>query len=235
MEQALALLPDNVKKELSVVSSAELGTDKLLHISTDPKIKQFVPNITKRTANNENRSVPRISTAPSLLGCLIGYCAAALDFSQGDHHPDWLGGWYIYGIPFELALKPSPKLLHDQRNSDEHWLITYSETTRSYAPTKLGKFFYRSVISQARTGKRPFKEVVMLVEVATDHPVLFAGKVQLTKGYWEITGPEPSFNVEFWNQDKLYTVKSISKGDYRTTKSLSADLLSYTPPPSAKW
>ena len=234
MDTFLSLLPDKVKKGTKIVTSEQLGMKHLLHISTNGKIKEFTPFITQRSANNEDRTVPRISTAPTLLGCLIGYCAATTDFQYPlDENRSYKGGWYIYGIPFEKAIKPAANLLWDQRYSDEHWLVTYNEDTRHYKPVILGKVFYKEIVSVARTGKMPFKKVTMLVEVNSDEPLKFGANVSLTKGYWEITGDEPSNNVESWKHDKEYAVKEISKAEYSGIKKLSADMLSM--PTSYNW
>lgn len=230
MENFLSLLPDKVKKGLKVVSSSDVGLTHLLHISTNGKIKEFVPSITKRTANNEDRSVPRVSVAPTLLGCMIGYAATSYDFladPDGEYgDSSYRGGWYIYGIPFEKALKPSSGLLWDQRYTDEHWLVTYNENSRSYKPTVFGKCFYKELINVARTGKVPFRRMVLLVEVSQDVSIKFSAKITLTKGYWEIIGDEPTTNVESWKHDAEYIVKELTKAEYTGVKKLSADMLS---------
>jgi hypothetical protein len=239
MENFLSLLPDKVKKGVKVVTAAQLGMDHLLHISTNGKIKEFIPFITQRSANNEDRTVPRISTAPTLLGCLIGYGAASCDFltdPDGEYgDSSYRGGWYIYGIPFEKALKPAPGLLWDQRYTDEHWLVTYSEDTRVYKPTIFGKCFYKSITSVGRTGKVPFKRVTFLVEINQDVTIRLGATVNLTKGYWTIEGDEPTTNVESWKHDSDYTVKEITKAEYTAAKKVTADLLSIPLPTSFSW
>jgi hypothetical protein len=239
MENFLSLLPDKVKKGVKVVTATELGINHLLHISTNGKIKEFVPFITQRSANNEDLTVPRICVAPTLLGCLIGYGAASCDFltdPDGEYgDSSYRGGWYIYGLPFEKALKPSAGLLWDQKYTDEHWLVTYSESTRVYKPTIFGKCFYKEIISVGRTGKVPFKRVKFLVEISQDVTIKLGGAINLTKGYWMIEGDEPTTNVESWKHDGGYTVSEITKAEYSVTKKLTANLLSIPLPTCLGW
>lgn len=232
MSRFLSLQPNRISKHLEVVNKEELGP--LLHVSTNRDIRKFTPFVTQRTGNNENRSVPRISTAPTLLGCLIGYVAALYDFEDSSYEKGYRGGWYIYEIPYELALKPSPNLLYDQANSDEHWLVTYSKSTRDYPAHLKGKFFYKGVQWTSRSGQRPFREMTMFVETFEDS-VRFGKQQVLGKGFWEIKGPEPSQNTEFWHEDHLYSVKRLSQVEYNAVKKISADMLFMLKPVSLKW
>lgn len=211
----LGLQPDNVASGLTVVETKDL-LGPLLHVSTNPKIKEFVPSVTRRTGADENRSVPRVSTAPSLIGCLIGYIASWSDFA----HPEegkkgkLLQELTIYQFNTPLCLRPNTKLLYDQKESDEHWLVGYSRDTMGYTPTKVGRFFYKDVLLVGRPGKQPFKIFTMLLEVTSD-TLVFSKNIKLTKGFWEIRGPEPAFKgVRNWTDDRLYTVKQITKAEF---------------------
>lgn len=231
MENFLSLLPDKVKKGVKVVTAAELGMDHLLHISTNGKIKEFIPFITQRSVDSEDRSVPRVCTAPTLLGCLIGYGIASDDFLNPPESRDsYKGGWYIYGLPFEKAIKPAPSLLEDQRCGDEHWLVTYNTDTRVYAPVMIGKCFYKEITALGVSNDIPIRRVKMLVEIAADIPVKLGASITLTKGYWEIEGDEPVLKSDSWKNDKAYTVTEIDKETYNGSKKLSADLLSFSNP-----
>lgn len=233
IENYLDHQPDSVSKNVIIVGVDEVGP--LLHISKDPKIRKFIPFVTNRTGNNENRSVPRVSVAPTLLGCFVGYVAAAQDFGYPEQDDGTFEqGWYIYDIPYQFALKPKSKLLYDQRNSDEHWIVTYSPDTTEYIPSKIGKCFYRDVTSIGRSGKKPRKECTLIVEVFVEK-LVFSKRFVLTKGYWEIKGPEPSNFVESWKDDGEYAVRELDKAEYQTIKKLTADMLSYQTPLWLKW
>lgn len=229
-DRMVKLLPRTVGKSLSIVSAGVLN-HQLFHMSTSDRIRKFTPGVTRRTGNRENRSVPRVSTAPTLLGCFIGYCAARGDFMFNSTKADktYHHGWYLYRIPFEFALKPEPKLLYDQLNSDEHWLVTASEDTREYKADIVAKCFYGQITFKARTGKSPTPVTTMYVQVF-DESVPFGQTTVLTKGCWRIEGPDPSNHVEFWKDDEEYTVTNIDQGEWVKVKKISADLLSYAPP-----
>lgn len=229
MDEFIRLLPDSTGAGLTVVTPAEIPEGQLMHISKNGKIKTFTPSVTSRTASKEDRSVPRVSTAPSLLGCLAGYAAAKWDVLNNwqGNNKDFKGGWYIYNLPFEFALKPVPKLLVDQKATDEHWLVTYSVDTRHYDPSIIGKFFYESITSLVRSNDNPFMMCTMKIEVFPGQKVHFAKGVILTEGYWSVYGPEPTNNIANWKQAKAYVVTSIPKGDWAISKKFSADLLSH--------
>lgn len=228
MDEFIGLLPDNVGKGLEVVTRQTVPEGALLHISTNGKIKTFTPSVTSRTAHKEDRSVPRVSTAPSLLGCIAGYSAAKWDvLNNYKGNKDFKGGWYIYDLPFEFALKPAVRLLVDQKATDEHWLVTYSVDTRHYDPSIIGKFFYESLTSLTRTDNGPFMMCTIKVEVFPGQKVHFAKGVVLTEGYWNIYGPEPTNNIANWKQTKAYVVTPVTKADWAISKKFSADLLSH--------
>lgn len=233
MQAYLKVLPGNVAKDVEVMDYAVTG-QALLHLSRDPKIKRFVPSVTNRTGHGENRSVARVSTAPTILGCFVGYCAADSDFNWPETDSGMVQGWTLYSLPYKLALRPNKRALFDQKNSDEHWLVTFSEDTREYIPVKVAKCFYRDMTSVSRPGKRPIRTMTLMVEVF-DEPLVFSKRFTLTKGYWEIKGPEPSEFVESWKDDAQYTVRSISKGDYTGVKNLSVDMQARPLPTSFNW
>jgi hypothetical protein len=197
-----------------VVGAEELP-GPLMHVSTNHVIKGFVPSVTQRTGNNENRSVARVSTAPSLLGCLIGYVQGWNNFYWPDEkkNGDLLQRMIVYRFDTPLSLVPNTKLLFDQKQSDERWLVAYSADTQTYVPIKTARCFYKDVLLIGRPGKLPFKVMTLLVEVLED-TLLFSKNIKLTKGYWEIKGPEPTSNVKSWDSDKQYIVKQISKADF---------------------
>lgn len=210
----LNLQPDDVRNRVSVVETKDL-IGPLLHLSTNGNIKEFVPSVTRRTASKENRSVPRISTAPTITGCLIGYVSGFNDFYWPDEGKKGklLQQWTVYRFDTPLALRPDLKLLFDQKRSDEHWLVGYSRDTLKYIPVKTARCFYKDATLVGRPGKMPFQIATMMIEVLED-TLQFSKNIKLTKGYWEIRGPEPAAFIRDWTDDKNYTVKQASKADF---------------------
>jgi hypothetical protein len=212
-----------------------------LHISTNTDIRKFVPRLTLRGSELENRDITRIYVAPTLLGCLIGYASAENDFmslESDGKEKDWKGGYKIYELPFKAALKPNTAMVHDQLASDEHWMVTYSPDTIDYVPKTAGRIFFDSVSYKARSKKRPHGEAVWFVEVTKDEGIPFGKKHFLAKGYWRVEGPV-TMNATGWKQDGEFTVTKIQKSEYGNTKELRATLLSYqetnNPPAYKDW
>ena len=225
MEQYVRRLPDKIAADVEIIEHSDV--QELYHISLDPSIKEFTPFVTRRSGPAEDRTVPRISTAPTLIGCFIGYGSALADFAR--ESDSWSGsknrgGWYIYEFDWQVALRPKKKLLYDVGITDEVWLVNYSEATKTYKPAIIGKVFYHSVKTVALPGDKHHREVEMFLEVY-DKPVWFDMKTQLKKGYWLITGPEQS-NIKNFKDTKGFTFKEITKGEFMEKKKISASLLS---------
>lgn len=208
---------------------------QLLHISYDPKIKKFVPNVSKRTMNKENRNIPRISTSDLLLGCIVGYWADLWDFHNLAIGKEWNGGYYIYAINDKMSFKPNAKLLPDSKNSNEHWVIPLDESYWEIEPVKIGKFFYQWVkVENNTTHKARFQdqihEINALFEIKEE--LKFTDKVVLSPGYWEINFIRaPHLKVV-----DIKSVKEITKQDFLAAKKVNADLLNLVElPPSTKW
>lgn len=233
IKQWLDLQPTNIRKGVEFVSAEEAGP--MYHMSLDGEIKKFTPYVTRRAAQKENISVPRVSVAPSIMGCFIGYVAAWGDITwpnyDGKRHKN---GWYLYDIPYEYAIKPNKKQLFDVEQSNEHWLVTYSPQTREYKGNIIAKMFYAELKMLPQTGKDPQYMVKLLIDVQREGGVLFGGDKVLDKGYWMIDGPSPEVHGQ-WEDIKPYTVNKIGYGEYAKLKGLSADMLSLNPPPAFKW
>lgn len=74
IEQWLSLQPANIRKAVEFLSAEQAGP--MYHMSLDGDIKRFTPYVTRRAAYKENISVPRVSVAPSIMGCFIGYVSS---------------------------------------------------------------------------------------------------------------------------------------------------------------
>jgi hypothetical protein len=115
LEDWLENTSEKVRRNVTIETPESLGVQHLLHISTDTNIRQFVPLIGRRQAPSEDRTVPRVCVCPHLLGCILGYADAVSDFhADGAKQNDaFKGGWKIYGLSFDAALKPNSKLVYD--------------------------------------------------------------------------------------------------------------------------
>jgi len=236
---------EKVQRNTEIIETGHVVADSsnngfLLHVSKDTNIKQFIPVIGHRQANQEDRTVPRVTVAPSLLGCLIGYASVHNDFLSliSDGSKDQMrykGGWKIYALSFKCALKPNNRLVYDASNSDEHWLVAYNKETASMVPEVAGKAFYRSITYVAVSGKEVAADGSMYVEVMKENGIRFSKNIFLSKGYWVVNGPV--FNgSSSWKNDSDFRVNQISRDEYRAVKNESAALLSHTESPNyLKW
>lgn len=237
LEKWLESAAEKVQRNATIVTPVDIEQDFLLHISTDTAIRKFIPLIGRRQAPSEDRTVPRITVAPTLLGCFIGYAQADGDFralaADGSKEEDgYKGGWKIYSFPFEAALKPNNKLVYDSAQSDEMWLTSYSPETTEYIPETAGKMFFRSMRLVGRTGKKPYAEVEIFVEISKATGVRWSKNHYLDKGYWKIEGPYQQ-HVSSWKDDRDFHIKAITREEYLSAKVASADLLSL--PPHQRW
>ena len=230
LSKAVKLYAEKVQNNVEVVTPKETGVAKMLHISTDNKLKTFTPAISKRQADSEDRTVPRATVSTNILGCMIGYGSLEFDFmvkaaaiEKGDGL--YRGGYVVYGIEYGACLRPNNKLVYDASLSHEHWLVTYSKDTVTYETVPLAKMFIHTLTQTGRSGDIPISEMDLYVEVF-DEEILFSPGISLKKGYWKIHGPTQR-HVKNYKSDKDYTAKEIDKEKYLEAKTLSADLLSY--------
>jgi hypothetical protein len=232
--------PEDLKKDCPHES---YDGSYFLHISNNPNIRKFIPQLTLRGAPSENRDITRVYVAPTLLGCFIGYGQAGSEFANktadgNDEENGYKGGWKIYALPFRAALKPNRKMCMDQKESDEHWMVTYSPDTTEYIPESAGRVFYHQIVLTGRSKKTPEAWVTMYVEITKEDGLRFSENHFLKKGCYRIEGPEQQ-HVESWRDDKEFKVVPISRGDYQAAKAQSAALLSYkeleNPPHYLKW
>lgn len=237
LEKWLEHASEKVQRNVEIVTPVELEQDFLLHMSTNTSIRKWIPLIGRRQAASEDRTVPRITVAPTILGCFIGYAQADADFrvlaADGTKEEEgYKGGWKLYAFPFEAALKPNNKLVYDAKYSDETWLTTYSPETVEYTAINAGKMFFRSIRMIARSGRKPYTEVELFAEITKEGGVRFSKNHHLDKGFWKVEGPY-QMHVSSWQDDKEFTVKQITREDYMSAKMAHADLLSL--PPHQRW
>lgn len=234
LEYVDTALPEKVQRSVTVVTPETLGQDHMVHISMDTNIRNFVPLIGRRQGHSEDRTVPRITVAPTLLGAFIGYAVSEFCFVESrdtttNNDDTWKGGWKIYGLPFQACLKPDTKMVYDGRMSDEHWLVRYSQETSVYKPVTFGRCFYRELRLTARTGKNPTYDCSLYIEVVWPEGIRFSKNIFLKQGCHLIEGAAPS-NLYSWASDRDLKHLEVSAGEYKSQKNACAALLGLTDP-----
>lgn len=231
VEEYLSHFNNGVSKNTTVVSPQELGQRWLYHISVNSKIKQFIPALTQRTAQKEDRTIPRISVAPTIIGCLIGYQGDIYDFMDNGDESTWRGGWYIYGFENECSVLPTNKILTDASRTDERWLVPYRADKWNYPSKLVGKFFYRNLQLEKRK-KVEVWTAEAVFEVSRGCEVRVMNGLTLKEGFWTFSFVR---SVTEWKQGVAENVRELSASEWRSMKGLHADLLSYTEAASSNW
>jgi hypothetical protein len=232
LEQFLKItFPDKRNLVTPVERTAEHPV--MLHISKDSGIKEFTPRVAARSANVEDTSLPRVCVSLSVLECVVGYGNVLWDFLWGDRENDgFKGGYYIYALPYRLALKPDVKLLSDVVKTNEHWLVGYNRRRYSITPDVIGKLWLDETQTE-RFGDQKFQyEFTLYLECSTELWVSPDRKVEA--GYYEIKVKGAKSDT-FWNLDSDHvSVQTLSKDEYTKRKKLKVSLLSLEHTPQSK-
>lgn len=232
------LLPEKVSKNVSIISKEELGQDFFLHISPENMSrKSYIPWISKRQTEKEDRTTPRITVSDYLYGCIVGYLSLLSDAYDYPNVSDnkKRQGVYIHQIEFDYALKPNNKLVFDQSRSNEHWLITYDLDTKEYKGKVIGKLFITEITTKIIANQHSNIEYKLAIEINKDEGVKFSTNIFLNKGYWLLTCLANS--SESYIKDKDFKTESLSKNEYDKLKAISAAMLSINDklPTFSKW
>lgn len=183
-----SLRPD-VQKEVTIVSNKETNLPYFIHISPETKPK-YSPRIGHRQLDYEDRTVPRITVADTLLGCFVGYGTLLYNVMSSSVNidtksQDFKGGLYIYALPFEYALRPSDKLMAESKRSNEHWLVAYEDKLHDWPCERAGKFYLTRITMLPVTTSRMDTEYTFHLEVLK--PFYYTESQYLAVGYYEVT------------------------------------------------
>lgn len=227
MLKFLEFWPSTIGNNVEILTPSN-SSGVTFHISTNNNLKSFEPRVSRRTMNKEDRSVPRVSTAATLNGCLSGYSAALYDWEAMDADK-WQGGWKIYAIPYEVALKPNKKILGDAEQTEEIWLVPYNKSHVRYQATPIGEVFFTKVGREATAdSKLPRKVVVQAyVRIAEGNMLPLNKSTVLRAGYYQLTYNNWFEAMDLRNPQDIM-VKPITSGDYNSYKKLGAGNLGLT-------
>lgn len=231
MHDFLERAAPRVQKNVSIVESSELKYPYLLHVNGD-KNPKYIPRIGFRQADDEDRTTPRITAAPTLVGCLIGYSMLYWNFieaavtDKNSNIVDWKGGVYLYKLPFKVALKPNSKLVYDQVATDEHWLVSYKPGEVEYPRERIGKLVIAAINSIAVDAAKRDHTFELFLEL--NENISLNNSTSLEPGYYHILYTE-NRNVTWRTKDSCQVTK-ISKEDFLEKKRVVADRLSIQNP-----
>lgn len=204
-------------KELTLVSASELNKP-LYHISMNPSIKAFTPQVSSRTLTKENRSIPRISTSTSLIGCMNGYQSVMYDMMNREGKK-FNGLFKVYQLPYQFALRPSKKFLPDVDLTDEFWLFSWKRDTYSVTPEVVAEFTVPKI--ESTFGNNGRDDVYHLyIHVKQDKLYLDRQHV-LQEGYYHITLKGYDVNFPLEENDKRLQIEVLDEARYNLVTQLS--------------
>ena len=243
LKKVLNLTSTRVRNNVKIVSDKDLGYNYVHHIAKT-RMRHLVPNISKRAAPSEDNTLPRIHVGPTLKSCILGYAAIVHDTSnlipnKTVDNDSWLGGYYVYTIPFKYMLKPNTKLVYDSDYSNEHWLITYNKDTVVYKPLAVDKMIFTGLTLEPIATKKNVLTISLAIDVQSDTGIRLDDERYLTKGCYRFNYIE---EYNFGDGENKYTdifsdPVSISKAEFMELRNLRATMLSVGKPSSFlnKW
>lgn len=210
------LLGDTVN-DLYLVPAQDLNRP-LYHISMNPNIKQFTPQVSKRTLDRENRSLPRISTSTSLIGCMNGYQSILPDMEKRSNN-NFTGLYTIYELPFQYAIKPTKRVLPDVNISDEYWLFSWKRETYSVEPNIAAEFTVPKI--ETTFGNDGTDYVYHLYIHVKGSKLYLDQSHVLQQGYYHVTlkGYDSKFPLD--KNDKQLQIQVLDERQYKQVTTLS--------------
>lgn len=241
LQQYIDGLSPTHRGHITPVSLADINRTSVYHISVNGKITNFIPQVSRRTAPREDRTQPRVSVSPTLIGCMMGY--------QTDEHIDlypinkgkgeaWSGGWYIYGFTDVALARPDKTLVYDAEVTNEYWLLPYTSERWKYPASIIGKYFYAQTRTWYEKGK-PIHEMDLVIEVTKGSEVWLSNDSKLDGGFWRVTVGRRKNNVT--KDIGMYSVTELSKpvqitsSEYQSLKTIRADTLCLKEPSFTRW
>lgn len=202
-------------KQVTILSKEEIKRP-LYHVSSNANIKEFIPVVSQRTMRGEDRSLPRISTSTSLIGCLNGYQSLIADVTKSQYkrspkEKGWDGKYRIYRLPYRYALKPSIKLVPDQKFSDEYWLISWRKETLITKPITVADFIVTS-LHENYSNKGNTRDIVLFMHVKEDG-FYISKDYQLKTGYYRVVFEAITVKYPI-EKNKKISVSSIDEKTY---------------------
>lgn len=217
----LELQPSRVKSNVDIIDNTEGQGPSLFHITYDRDPGRFIPVIGHRQGPEEDRTVPRICVATSLVGTILGhssfeYNSEYLEVKKKDQSGVlYRGGFYFFEFQYQVAIKPSEKLVSDQKVSDEHWLVTYNKNTVYYKPEMIGKVIATEFSTELKKAEKP--RVIVTYYVQVDKKVQFSKNRSIGPGCYKVVSPA-SYQLESWKDDEAIKVTKISEADFEKIK-----------------
>lgn len=249
MNDYILRLPIDVKDNI-LIKKANTDYPYALHLSKDKTITKMIPMIGHRQAKSEDRTVPRICVADTLIDCMRGYAAIWDDITDntphvtgnGDSIKDtnaFKGGYYLYRIPYVVALKPNKELVYDCEITNEFWLVNYQKDQGEYLPELFVSLFVKKIEREYLSFNTTRHTYHFYLNTKDYLPIFFDKEKNIRdtvkKGCYQLTITLDITNKTQIEKNYSYHIVPIPEKDYTIMKNHTVSLLSYTPTPSALW
>ena len=200
-DKAVSLFAGDIAKHCEVITPEDLSVPLLFRVDEYvPKV--FVPQMPYSAATSENRTVPRVVTATSFLGCIVGMGTALNTFFGRElGEKSGCNKYQISAFEFEYGLSPNSKMVFDADYSDEMWLIAYNEATKAYKPINYGVAFIHSVTMVAKEHEKVNDtRAKFVIRIDHDPGMPLSRKRLLKKGHYLVEVKLDSYG---WGLSKL--------------------------------
>lgn len=241
MMRHLLRYPPHVLTETQITT----GDRYMYHISPAHGITEFVPRTVQRAMPNEDHLVPRVCTAPTLMDCIRGYAVTVRDSlmkkATNAGNDAWEGGYYIYRIPCDVAVKPTTALCPMAEWCDERWLLPYERDDQPYPTEIVGRMFYNKLGVFREINERCYANVEIMIEIYPsvaedgDDMIPLDKRISLGAGCHAVNAPGLDSYYEGIYDEGSIRHRTVTRGDFLNRKSVKADLLSYKPLAISDW
>jgi hypothetical protein len=231
IEKWFSLQSKKVQNNATIVSHELAQQTTMLHIDKITP-KKFVPQMPRSAGKTEDNTTARVTVAPTVMGCYIGYARGEQDFEWGTHadsikQAKFMGGYAICELAFQHCLAPSEKLVYDALRTGEHWLVPYNRRSLEYVPIKVGKLFLSEYAQVAKSGHYPLTKLTLYLEHDKPQGLLFSPNIRLEPGTYVISVMWDESNVKrSCYAEKDFVIKKIERTEYDQAKQFSANMLS---------
>lgn len=223
----LALYSPAVRKNTKVAHNSEFPTPIAYHITEPGVPNPFWPRLPASAAPSEDKTVPRIISASTLVGCMNGatyILSNARDTKKG--RDERVNYYHILGMNFEWCLLPNSELVYDAEDTQEQWLVAYDKGTRSYRHFLVGEFFIHSLAEQIQPNKdvNPVQGVLYAYINKGRELAITKGKI-LGEGYYRLTVDLSRYTASKkrmrFDDDDTIIVEPIAKEIYDSFRKIS--------------
>lgn len=223
----ISALTAGVRRNIKQVTPESLGHPCLYRIDRKAP-KEFIPYLPEKRLRDEDMTVPRVSTAKHVLGCLFGIGVTMYDVIDGTEkvvskYTGYRGGYELQEIEFERAVEPNTNLVGDQLTSDEVWLVAYNKQTSKYKFKRIGELFCSQLTHTPVFGSMPRVEVTWLLRHDSKTPVVIGkGLQKVEAGCWRIV---QTVSQKDGKRVEEVLIGQMSDADYVKAKHLQAETL----------